>query len=52
MVGLYTMEHCILVHLVVEDFRLASSLWHCWEDLVVDRLPVVGYWLGSGVDYF
>ena len=39
------------MHLVVEDFGLAGSPWHCWEDLVVDRLPVVGCCLGSKLGY-
>ena len=50
-VGLYATEHYVLVHLVVEDFGLAGSLWHCWEDLVVDHLPMIGCCLGSGVSY-
>ena len=45
MVGLYATERCILVHLVVGDFGRVGSLRHCWEGLVVDRLPVVGYCL-------
>ena len=40
------------MRLVVEDFGLASFPQHCWEGLVVDHLPAVGYWLGSGADYF
>ena len=50
-VGLYATEHCILVHLVIEDFGLAGSLWHCWEDLVVDRLLAADCCLGSRVGY-
>ena len=50
-VGLYAMECCILVHLIIEDIGWASSLWHCWEDLVVDRLPAVDFCLGSEVGY-
>ena len=52
MVGLCTMGRCILVHLVVGDFGWVGLLWHFWEDLVVDRLPAVGYWLGFKADYF
>ena len=52
MVGLYAMNRCVLVHLVVEDFGWVVLLWHCWEGLVVDRLPVVDCCLGSGVGYF
>ena len=48
MVGLCTMEHHVLVHFVVGGFGLADLPRHCWEGLVVDRLPAVGYWLGSG----
>ena len=48
-IGLYATEHCILVHLVVEDFGLASFSRHYWEDLVVDRLLVVDCFLGFGV---
>ena len=51
MVDLYAMECCISVHLVVEDFGLASSPRHCWEDLVVDRLLAVDWFLGSKVGY-
>ena len=51
MVGLSAMECCILVHLVIEDFGLAGSPWHCWEDLVVDRLPAVDCFLGFRVSY-
>ena len=51
MVGLYARENCVLVHLVVEDFGLVGLSRHCWEDLVVDRLPVVGCCLGSRVGY-
>ena len=40
-----------MVHLVVEDFGLVGLPWHCWEDLVVDRLPVVDCYLSFGVDY-
>ena len=50
-VGFYATERCVLVHLVVEDFGLASSPRHCWEDSVVDHLAVVDCCLGSGVDY-
>ena len=52
MVGLYAMGCCILVHLVIEDFGLAGFPWHCWEGLVVDRLPTVGYCLGCGASCF
>ena len=51
MVGLYAMGHCVSVHLVMEDFGLDILLWHCWEGLVVDRLPAVDCCLGFGVDY-
>ena len=40
------------MHLVVEDFGQVGLLQHCWEGLVVDCLPVVGCFLGFGVDYF
>ena len=50
-VGLFATERCILVHLVVEDFGLAGLPRHCWEDLVVDCLPAVDCFLGSGVSY-
>ena len=50
MVGLCAMGHCVLVHLVVEDFGLAH-LPHCWEGLVVDHLLVVDCFLSSGVGY-
>ena len=52
MVGLYAMGHCVLVHLVAGDSGLAGLLRHCWEDLVVDRLPVVGCFPGCGASYF
>ena len=52
MVGLYAMRHYVSVHLVMEDFGLASLLWHCWEGLVVDRLPTVDYWIGFEVGCF
>ena len=39
------------MHLVIEDFGLAGSSQHCWEDLVVDLLPVVDCFLGSRVGY-
>ena len=51
-VGLCAMGHCILVRLVMGGFELVGFPWHCWEGLVVDRLPVVDYFLGSGLDYF
>ena len=38
--------------LVVEDFGLASFPRHCWEGLVVDRLPTVDCCLGFGLGYF
>ena len=50
-VGLYRTGHCVLVHLVVEDFGLAGLLRHCWEGLVVDCLPEVDCCLGSRVSY-
>ena len=52
MVGLCAMGHCILVHSIVGGFGLVGLSWHCWEGSVVDRLPTVGYWLGSKADYF
>ena len=52
MVGLCAMGHCVLVHLVMGGFELAGLLRHGWEGLVVNHLPVVGCWLGSGADYF
>ena len=51
MVGLYTMGRCVLVHLVEEDFGLASLPRHYWEGLVVDHLLAVDYCLGSEVGY-
>ena len=51
MVGLYTTGCFVSVHLVMEDFGLAGFPRHCWEDLVVDRLPMVDCCLGSGVSY-
>ena len=51
MVGLSATECCVSVHLVVEDFGMASLPWHCWEDLVVDFLPVVDCFLVFGVGY-
>ena len=51
-VGLSTTERCISVHLVIEDFGLVGSPQHCWEDLVVDRLLVVGCFLDSLLDCF
>ena len=50
-VGLSTIEHCVSVHLVLEDFGLASLPQNCWEDFVVDLLPTVDYCLGSGISY-
>ena len=50
-IGLYTTECCILVHLVVEDFGPTDFPWHCWEDLLVDHLPVIDCFLGSRVSY-
>ena len=50
-VGLYAMERCVSVHLVVEDFGLAGSPRHYWEDLVVDCLPAVDCCLGSKLGY-
>ena len=38
--------------MVAEDFGLASLPRHCWEGLVVDRLPAVDYCLGFGLGYF
>ena len=51
-VDLSAMERCVSMHLVIEDFWLVGSPRHCWEDLVVDHLPVVDYWLGSKVGCF
>ena len=51
MVGLYVTERCILVHLVVEDFGMVGFPQHYWEDLVVDRLPVVDCCLSFRVGY-
>ena len=51
-VGLCAMGRYILVHFVVGGFGRVGLLWHYWEGLVVDRLPLVGYWLGSRADYF
>ena len=51
MVGLCATGNSALVHLVVRGFGLVNLPWHCWEGLVVDCLPVVGYFLGCGVDY-
>ena len=51
MVGLYATERCVFVDLVVEDFGMVGLLWHCWEDLVVESLPIVDFCLGSGVSY-
>ena len=52
MVGLCATGHCVLVHLVVGCFGGMDLLRHCWEGLVVDRLPAFGYWLGSRADFF
>ena len=49
---MYSACRVILVHLVAEDFVLASLPQHCWEDLVVDCLLAVDYCLGSGLGYF
>ena len=38
--------------MVVEDFGLAGFPRHCWEDLVVDHLPVVDCCLGFRLGYF
>ena len=51
MVGLYATEHYVLVHLVVEDFGMAGSQRHCWEDLFVDCFPAVDCCLNSRVSY-
>ena len=51
MVGWCTMGHCALVHFVTGVFVLAGLLQHCWEDSVVDHLPVVGYFFGCGEGY-
>ena len=51
-VGLCAMGHYVLVHLVVGGFGWVGLLQHCWEGLVVDHLPTVGYWPGSRADYF
>ena len=52
MVGMYAMEHCILVHLVMEGFGRVILPRHCWGGLVVDYLPAVDYWIGFRVGYF
>ena len=41
----------VSVHLVDEGFGLDGLPQYCWEDLVVDRILVVGCCLGSGVGY-
>ena len=51
MVGLYATRCYVSVQLVMEDFWLDGLPWHCWEGLVVDRLPMVDCFLGSGVSY-
>ena len=51
MVGLCATGHCVLVHLVMEDFGLVGLPWNYWEGLVVNLLPVVDCFLGSGVGY-
>ena len=35
------------MNLVVDDFGLGGLPRHCWEGLVVDRLPTVDCYLGS-----
>ena len=52
MVGLCAMGHCVLVHLVMGGSGLAGLLRRCWEDLIVDHLLVVGYFLGCGANCF
>ena len=37
--------------LVAEDFGLSGFPRHCWESLVVDRLPTVDCFLSSRVSY-
>ena len=51
-VGLCATERCVLVHFVMGSFGVVGLLWHCWEGSIVDRLPVVGYFLGCGASYF
>ena len=51
MVGLCTTGRCVLVDFVVGGFGLAGLPQHCWEGLVVDHLPAVGYFLGCGAGY-
>ena len=51
MVGLYTMERCVLVRLVVGGFELVSLPRHCWEGSVVDHLLMVGCCLDSWLSY-
>ena len=52
MVGLCATGHCVLVHSVMGGFGLDGLPQHCWEGSVVDRLPLVGYFLGCGPGYF
>ena len=40
------------MHFAAEDFALAVLPWHCWEGLVVDRLPVIDCFLGPRLSYF
>ena len=51
-VGLCATARCAMVRLVVVDFGLAGLPWHCWEDLVVDHLPMVDCFFGSRLSYF
>ena len=50
-IGLYAMDRCVLVHLVIEDFGLVCFPQNYWEDLVVDCLPAVNCFLGFRVGY-
>ena len=38
--------------MAAEDFGPTCFPQHCWEGLVVDRLPSIDCFLGSGLDYF
>ena len=52
MVGSCATGRCILVHSVVGGFWLVGFPQHYWEGLVVDRLLVVGYYLGCRAGCF
>ena len=38
--------------LVAGDFEMTGLTQHCWEDLVVDHLLMVGYFLDTLLDCF